>query len=98
MEQARLASAVKKSHSGLMETITISAFKAKISEQLRKVRRGASILISDRQTPIALVSPVVPEPKIRIQKPRTALFAPAPPLPPIGHDPLEYLLEDRGSR
>ncbi len=81
-----------------METITISAFKARISEQLRKVRRGARLLISDRETPIALVSPVAAEPTIRIRVPRTASFVPGPPLPDIGHDPLEYLLEDRGSR
>jgi len=38
-------------------TITISFFKAHISEQLRKVRKGARIIISDRDTPIAEVVP-----------------------------------------
>ena len=78
-----------------METITISAFKARISEQLRKVRKGASILIADRETPIALVSPVGMEPAIRIRGPLTVPFVPSPPLPAIGHDSLEYLLEER---
>jgi prevent-host-death family protein len=81
----------------LMETITISNFKATISEQLRKVRRGQSILISDRETPVALVSPVTAEPRIVVREPK-AKYAPARPLPPIDHDPLEYLLEERAAR
>jgi prevent-host-death family protein len=80
-----------------METITISGFKARISEQLRKVRRGESILISDRETPIALVSPIDAEPRIRIRIPKAAYALP-PPLPPIEHDPLEYLLAERSAR
>ncbi|HUW41128.1 MAG TPA: hypothetical protein VMV90_08940 [Rectinemataceae bacterium] len=81
-----------------METITISGFKAKISEQLRKVRAGESILIADRETPIALVSPIAEEPRVRIRNPKVEKFAPPPPPSPIKHDPLEYLLEDRGAR
>ncbi len=81
----------------LMETMTISSFKATISEQLRKIRKGESILISDRETPIALVSPVEPVPGIRVRPPKTG-YAPPPPLPPIRHDPLEYLLADRAVR
>jgi antitoxin (DNA-binding transcriptional repressor) of toxin-antitoxin stability system len=81
-----------------METMTISAFKARISEQLRKVRRGASIIIADRDRPIALVSPMDSKPRITIHMPGAPLFAPPPAPPAIDHDPLEYLLEERGSR
>ena len=80
-----------------METITISGFKATISEQLRKVRRGKSLIISDRETPIALVSPIGGEPRILIHEPKTT-YAPSRPLPAIEHDPLEYLLEERSHR
>ncbi len=38
-----------------MKTMTISYFKAHISEQLRRVRKGARIVISDRDTPVAEV-------------------------------------------
>ena len=81
----------------LMETITISSFKATISEQLRKVRRGQSILIADRETPVALVSPVAAEPRIMVREPRVP-YAPSPPLPSIEHDPLEFLLAERAAR
>ncbi len=81
-----------------METITISGFKAKISEQLRKVRAGASILIADRETPIALVSPIAEEPRARIRKPKVEKFAPLPPPSSIKYDPLDYLFEDREAR
>ncbi len=46
---------------GLMKTMTISYFKAHISEQLRRVRKGARIVISDRDTPIAEVVPYKPQ-------------------------------------
>ena len=62
-----------------------------------KVRRGKSLIISDRETPISLVSPVNAEPRIMVREPK-APYAPSPPLPPIEHDPLDYLLEERAAR
>jgi prevent-host-death family protein len=84
---------------GLMKTMTISYFKAHISEQLRKVRKGARIVISDRDTPIAEVVPYRPEstsPDVR--GPLVTPFVAPPSSFKIDHDPVEYLLEDRGRR
>ncbi len=80
---------------GHMETITISAFKARISEELRKVRKGSRIIIADRETPVAMVSPIESEPALKIRRAKST-FAPPPPPEAIAHDPLEYLLADRG--
>jgi prevent-host-death family protein len=84
---------------GLMKTMTISYFKAHISEQLRKVRKGARIVISDRDTPIAEVLPYRPEStRISVRGPLVTPFAAPPSSFKIDHDPIEYLLEDRGRR
>jgi prevent-host-death family protein len=83
-----------------MKTITISFFKAHISEQLKKVRKGARIVISDRDTPIAEVVPyrIGPAPKVTVREPRLAPFSIPKSTIKIAHDPLEYLMEDRGLR
>jgi len=84
---------------GLVKTMTISYFKAHISEELRKVRKGARILISDRDTPIAEVVPYRVEPgSLNVRQPRLTPFAVPPSKFRIDHDPLDYLLEDRGTR
>lgn len=84
---------------GLVKTITISYFKAHISEELRKVRKGARIIISDRDHPIAEVVPYRAEaPAVVVRQPGAAPFAAPRPSFTIAHDPLEYLLEDRGTR
>ena len=84
---------------GLVKTITISYFKAHISEELRKVRKGARIIISDRDTPIAEVIPFRTTPALLgVRHPQvTPFLIPRPPFK-IDHDPLEYLLEDREMR
>ncbi len=84
---------------GLMKTMTISYFKAHISEQLRRVRKGARIVISDRDTPIAEVVPYRPSPPaLVVRPPLTTPFKLRRPSFRIEHDPLEYLLEDRQKR
>ena len=44
-----------------MEPVNISELKNRLSHYLREVRRGASILISDRDRVIARIDPVGPE-------------------------------------
>ena len=79
--------------------MTISYFKAHISEELRKVRKGARILISDRETPIAEVVPYRAEPPIlSVQRPRLTPFTIPRSTFKIDHDPVEYLREDRETR
>ena len=84
---------------GHVKTITISYFKAHLSEELRKVRRGARLLISDRDTPIAEVVPFrQAAAPLDIRAPRVSPFKVPLSRLRIDHDPLEYLLEDRGTR
>jgi prevent-host-death family protein len=83
-----------------MKTITISFFKAHISEQLKRVRKGARIVISERETPIAEVVPysAAGETALEVRSPvRTPFVVPKSPVR-IDHDPVEYLTEDRASR
>jgi prevent-host-death family protein len=84
---------------GLVKTITISYFKAHISEELRKVRKGARIIISDRDTPIAEVVPfrTTPAP-LSVRQPQVTPFQVPRSTFKIAHNPLEYLLEDREER
>jgi len=39
-------------------TVKIAAFKARLSHYLRMVRRGETVILLDRETPIAKVEPV----------------------------------------
>ncbi len=84
---------------GLMKTMTISYFKAHISEQLRRVRKGARIVISDRDTPIAEVVPYKPQASsLVIRAPLVTPFKAPRASFRIDHDPLEYLEEERRKR
>ncbi len=85
--------------SGLMKTMTISYFKAHISEQLKRVRKGARIVISDRDTPIAEVVPYSAEtPRLSVRAPLVTPFKAPRASFRIDHDPLEYLAEERQKR
>jgi antitoxin (DNA-binding transcriptional repressor) of toxin-antitoxin stability system len=79
--------------------MTISVFKTHISEELRKVRKGGSLVITDRETPIAEVRPIRTETasKLVVREPTAPFFIPRLDTA-IDHDPLEYLLEDRAKR
>jgi len=80
-----------------VKTINISTFKAKISEQLQRVRRGEKIIITDRDTPIATVSPFVKEPDLIIHAPKGKLSFPKLTFR-VAQDPLDFLMEDRAKR
>lgn len=41
----------------LMEAVKVAELKAKVSEYLRRVRRGHPVTVLDRDTPIALIIP-----------------------------------------
>ena len=84
---------------GHVKTMTISYFKAHLSEALRRVRKGARIVISDRETPIAEVVPLRNDPAaLTVRQPRLVPFAAPRASFKIDHDPVEYLLEDRKAR
>ena len=83
----------------VMKQVRIAELKAKLSEYLRAVRRGETIAVLDRETPIAQIVPVRAASALRVRKP--APGTPPPnrvPLPkhaklPI--DVVQLLLEER---
>ena len=77
----------------------IADLKAHLSEHLRKVRRGRTLTVVDRTTPVAQIIPYDAETPLEIRRAtRKArdLDLPAPPSSPT--DSLTALLRDRASR
>ena len=85
-----------------MKRVGIAELKAKLSEYLRLVRRGDSLTVVDRQSPVARIVPYSSgfEP-LAIKPPATEVARPSEvPLPPparLGFDVVELLLDDRAS-
>jgi prevent-host-death family protein len=82
-----------------MRETRIAELKAHLSEYLHAVRRGETITVLDRTTPVARIVPVREADSLRIRKP-------APGTPPpnrvplrevseLGVDIVDLLLEDR---
>ncbi len=82
-----------------MTRVGIADFKARLSEYLRGVRRGRSITVLDRDTPVVRVVPYVEQELRRVREPRgrvaTLQKVPLPPPLPIDMDAVELLLEER---
>lgn len=82
-----------------MSSVGIAELKARLSEYLRRVRRGRSLTVLDRDTPVARIVPFEPEPPLEV---RRATRQPAqlrlPPRAPGPTDSLAVLLQDRASR
>lgn len=87
------------SHNVVMKEVRIAELKARLSEYLRAVRRGETIAVLDRETPVAQIVPVRDRAALRVRKP--ARGAPAPnrvPLPKpakLSVDIVQLLLEER---
>ena len=64
-----------------MRQVRIAELKAKLSEYLRAVRRGETIAVLDRETPVAQIVPIPAQSGLRIRKP-------APGTPPPNRIPL----------
>jgi prevent-host-death family protein len=83
----------------VMTEVRIADLKSRLSEHLRRVRRGASITVLDRDTPVARLVPYEDGSPLVIRRP----LAGAPSLrdvalpPPLGieRDVVELLLEER---
>jgi prevent-host-death family protein len=82
-----------------MKQVRIAELKARLSEYLRAVRRGETIFVLDRDTPIAQIVPIRERHMLRVRKP-------APGTPPpnrirrlkplkLDIDIVRILLEDR---
>jgi prevent-host-death family protein len=55
-----------------MKSVRVADLKAHLSEHLREVRRGSSIVVLDRDTPIARLVPYAPgSPSLAVRPPRS---------------------------
>ena len=84
----------------VMKSVRIAELKARLSEHLRRVRRGHPLTVMDRDTPIARLVPYAPEPEtLRVRQPlRKFPSLQQVPLPPplkLKVDVVSLLLEDR---
>lgn len=81
-----------------MKTVGIAALKARLSEHLRAVRKGRTLTVLDRETPVARIVPYATEAlEVRRATRHVRDFAlPAPPTTPT--DSLAILLDDRRRR
>ncbi len=79
-----------------MKTISVSKLKAHLSAELAKVKKGAELVVTDHDMPIATITPYQKKPDIIIRKGTGSLKDVK-----IDHgikidfDPVEYMLEDR---
>jgi prevent-host-death family protein len=64
-----------------MKQARIADLKSRLSEYLRAVRRGDTVAVLDRDTPIAQIVPIRGRPALRVRKP-------APGTPPPNRVPL----------
>jgi len=96
---AALTNMTTDDHNQVMSKVGIAELKARLSEHLRKVRRGQTLTVLDRDTPIARIVPYNAEPGLEIRRATRKLRdlrLPPPPCWPT--DSLPVLLEDRASR
>jgi prevent-host-death family protein len=89
-------------HNMTMKQVRIAELKARLSEYLRAVRRGETISVLDRETPVAQIVPVRDRSALRVRKPAAGTPPPSRvPLPKplrITLDVVELLLEERQSQ
>jgi len=84
----------------VMKSVKIAELKAKLSEHLRDVRRGHSVIVVDRDTPIARLVPYSTDAEgLIIRKPlrrrRSLRSVPLPKPLKLDFDIVELLLEER---
>ena len=82
-----------------MKQVRIAELKARLSEYLRAVRRGETVAVLDRDTPVAQIVPLRERTALRIRKPAPGTPRPNQvPLPPplrLNIDVVQLLLEER---
>lgn len=83
-----------------MKRVRIAELKSRLSEHLRAVRRGHSLTVLDRDTPIATIHPFAGEDEALIVRhplpgtPRPGAVV-VPPKLPLRVDVVDLLLEER---
>jgi prevent-host-death family protein len=84
-----------------MKQVRVADLKARLSEHLRYVRRGHTVTVLDRDTPIARIVPYDPLPPLKVREPAGKHKLSQIPLPRPIHVPVEVvalLREDRDKR
>ena len=84
-------------HYGQMRSINISTLKAHLSAELKKVRQGGRLVVTERDTPIAELVPYREPERLLIRPPQRKIDY-VRGIPCLGLDPLEALLADRKAR
>ena len=82
----------------VMRTVRIAELKARLSEYLRSVRKGRTLTVLDRDTPIARIVPYAAEPIEMRRSTRRVRDLQLPPAPASPTDSLAALLDDRRRR
>jgi prevent-host-death family protein len=79
----------------VMKGVRIADLKARLSEHLRSVRKGRTITVLDRDTPVAKIVPYAADP-LEVRRASRTLRDLTLPAPPAARtDSLAVLLEDR---
>ena len=81
-----------------MKTVGIADLKARLSEHLKSVRRGRTLTVLDRQTPVARIVPYAADPVDVRRATRRLRDLKLPPPPAGATDSLSVLLDDRRRR
>ncbi len=90
------------SHPMAMKKIRVAELKARLSEVLRLVRKGGTVTVCDRDTPIALLGPLPGKrPRLRTRPPLPGAGkwyeVGVDPLPPeVAERAMQEFLEERG--
>jgi prevent-host-death family protein len=82
----------------VMKTVRIAELKARLSEHLRAVRKGHTLTVLDRDTPVARIVPYAAEPLEMRRSTRRLRELKLPPSPSTATDSLAILLDDRRRR
>jgi prevent-host-death family protein len=81
-----------------MKSVGIADLKARLSEHLKQVRKGRTLTVMDRNTPIASIVPFRPDPIEIRQATRRFRDLSLPPRPASKTDSVAVLLDDRRRR
>ena len=90
-------------HMVMKNVVRVAELKSRLSAYLRRVRRGETVTVLDRDTPIARITPLEPGPAaLTVRHPLPGAPKPgAVPLPPplrLTSDVLALLAAERGER
>jgi prevent-host-death family protein len=82
-----------------MKQVRIAELKARLSEYLRAVRRGETIAVLDRNTPVAQIAPIREGVALRVRKPAPGTpppnRVPLPKAAKLSVDVVQLLLQER---